>query len=637
MDEATGPRIAPRREPLAHRLTRLASGLFAGVLPTLLLCVGVARFILNHFFAHAPYLLDAGWYSDIVYRAGLFPRNPQIACAYADYYFGVHFSPLISVASLLSYLVPLPRIEWYALFQAFMFLPFGIATYLLAARLPPDAAPAGALRRLPVTVLAAFAFTFSGQVLTMIPYPHYEVAIAGFICLLLVALATGRERQGWVFLALALAVREDAGFHATFALAPLLYLRWRGLAVLASRRTLLAMCAVAVVSSIIGIVCQKLVFDGAAVMSAVYLGKPIYSHITAAVLADRARDFLGACQLMYYPFLATCLLAAVRRDPNYLLGWAVNLPWFGLNFLASQPQKATFEAYAGFPFVVSSFWVYVYGAMLAPPARRMRPIAIEAVFAGICILSTVGYYREFPKQARFTVHEMTHTQPMDRAATHAFVEALGKHRDQLGRLYADYSAAAIALESVVPENRWGPGTAPADAITFHEESVFRDQLLPDLFANELDVCTRIVAARIFLCTRERLPADLFAGLATDVVPSSFTFANSLKRRGVGVSPRGITLQGGVGIDGWLGQLPRGTYELTWTLATDVPAPADGAELVTVQIMSGADARAAVTAPNGARALAVRFDASGEEVLWFRSHSAFPSTLIVTQAQVRRVP
>src|SRR5262245_8167123 len=206
---------------MGHRWVRVALVLLVGVLPATLLCVGVAKFILNHFFAHAPYLLDSGWYSDIIYRAGVFPRNHRIACDYAEWYFGVHFSPMLSAFSVLSYASPLPRIEWYALFQGLMFLPFGLAVYAVASRITTEIGPT--LRRLPVMVLAAFAFTFHGQVLKMIPYPHYEVAIAGFVCLLLAALAAGRMRASWALFVLALSVREDAGVHTAFALAPLLY------------------------------------------------------------------------------------------------------------------------------------------------------------------------------------------------------------------------------------------------------------------------------------------------------------------------------------------------------------------------------------------------------------------------------
>src|SRR5947209_4162927 len=102
----------------ARRRMGIAQLLLVGVLPAALLFAGVARFILHHFFVRAPYLLDSGSNSAVVFHAGLFPHNAAIACSYAPSYYGVHFSPLVSLFSLLSYLSPVGRIEWYAFVAA---------------------------------------------------------------------------------------------------------------------------------------------------------------------------------------------------------------------------------------------------------------------------------------------------------------------------------------------------------------------------------------------------------------------------------------------------------------------------------------------------------------------------------------
>ena len=40
------------------------------------------------------------------------------------------------------------------------------------------------------------------------------------------------------------------------------------------------------------------------------------------------------------PMLATGVIAFLRRDARYLLGWVVTLPWLMLNFTAYQDVKA---------------------------------------------------------------------------------------------------------------------------------------------------------------------------------------------------------------------------------------------------------------------------------------------------------
>ena len=553
-----------------------------------------------------------------------------MACDYAEWYFGVHPSLYISLWSGLSYLFPVPRIEWYAIFQAFVFVPFGFATYVVSSRLDPD----GRMRRLPFIVLVGFAFTFQGQVLRMIGYPHYEPVIAAYGCLTLGAIVTGRFRLAWLFLALTVSVREDAGLHTALALAPLLYLQWRGVEVPASRRTLLAMCGTAIGVSVALIVCQKLLSHGFSTLATVYLGDPIYAHVNGSMLVTRAKAFLHDCPAIYYPFLASCLLAAVRRDGRYLLGWAVGAPWFVLNFLAKQEQKATLAAYAHFPYVVALFWVFAYGAFLAPSGRRLRPRVLEGVFALLCISSTVGFCRTDPPFTKLLVHDMTRLGHFNRGSLHRFVDDLRKRRSDLGRFYVDYSVASVALEVLDDDQLWSPKIDPADAIAFHEETFFRDQLLPALFANHLDSCTRIHGTGILVCTRAPLPAGFFEGVQTDIVPSSFAFANSLRRPGAKVTDKGIRYASGVGIDGWLGVLPKGTYELRWKIDTELPPGTD--TMVDVAIMVGADRRAFVTVPTGTRSLSVQFEASGDEVLWFRSQSHVAGTFTVTSAQIVRI-
>ncbi len=491
---------------------RIAPPLLAGALPATLLSVGVARFILRHFFVHAPYLQDAGWYSAIVYHAGVLPHNPIIACDYADWYYGVHFSPFVSVFSLLSYLIPLPRIEWYALFEAIVYLPIGIATYALSSSIQPTRA----LGRLPITFVAALAFAFSGQVLWMISYPHYEAVIPGLVCLVLVSLVTRRARLSWVLLVVTASVREDAGFHVALALAPLLYLHWRGVEMPASRRKLVKMIAVAFFMSIAASLCQKVFFHPVNLFRAEYLGDPIYGHISVSALIDRTRNFFGACQFILYPFIASVLIAALRRDPRYLLGWAASAPWFILNFTAFQEAKSSFHAYTGFPFVVSVFWLFVYGSSLAPVARRMSPRLLESMFAAVCITSIIGAYQADPWLVRVVAAEMTTAQRTHRPAVHGFVDALEAHRAEFGRLYVDPSVAAIALESVQPDNLWHGGVA-ADTIVFHRDSLVREAVLRDLIANRLDICTHVLGTGLFVCSRGVLARGTFAGLATAVV------------------------------------------------------------------------------------------------------------------------
>ncbi|MDB4962332.1 MAG: hypothetical protein JWP01_2331 [Myxococcales bacterium] len=610
----------------------LAQPLLVGVLPSLMLSLAVARFTLTHFFVRAPFLLDSGLLSGIAYRSGPLLTPPPIACDYATSFYQVYVSPIVSVFSGLSYLVPVGRIEWFAFVEGLVYFPLGIAVYALARRV----APSCALRRLPITMVAALSFAFSGLVLWMIRYPHYEAATPGLLCLLLVAVVSGRTRLSWMLLAFTVSVRQDGGAHAALALLPVLYLKWRGTEMLPSKRRLVAIIVVALAASVAGFAFQRLFFVPADRMRAIYTGSPAYSHLSFSVVVERARTFVEICHVIYYPFLATVLVAALRRDARYLLGWAATLPWFLFNFVAFDDSKSSFAVYTVAPFLVGVFWVYLYGAVLTPPNRRMRAGALEAVFALVCISSTLGYYRAAPALLKPTVRDMAFSHERNRPAVHGFVDALRMRRADFGRLYVDYAVAALAQEWLQLGDLWQPGvTQVPDAIAFHDRAWGSGlALLPALTAHHLDTCMHVLDTGLHVCSREPLRTETLAAVATETIPASFAFTR-VHRPGVDVDARGIVVLGGYSLPGTLGALPRGSYEWVVTVSADSRSDQETAPLARLRVESGSSILAEVTLAKDSHQLVVRFESDGEQRLSYRVTAQSAAPLVITGAQLRQ--
>jgi hypothetical protein len=601
---------------LRRPLAQLGPKLVVGVLPMLVLSIGVARFVLHHFFVRAPFLLDSGFYSALVYRAGLSPPNPNIAIDFADHYFAFHFSPLISTFSVLSYAQPLPRIEWYALFQAVVFAPIGLAVFAGTAR------QAG---HVPLRFFAALAFSLSGMVVVFVAAPHYEPAIPGFICLLLAAIVAGRTRLAWCTLALALSVREDAGMHAALALLPLVYLGWRGRDIGLPLRIVVYMAVAGIGWLVFSVVLQKLFFHAQGTLGHVYLGSPPFSHLSVDLIAARAHFFLTDRPFIYLPFLATVVLAAVRRDAGYVLGWAISVPWFVLNFLAFDPEKAAFNAYTGFPFIVAIFWVLIYGMYFAPAPRRLRPALLYGVFTVTCLTSTIGLYWVDPAYTTSTLKDMYFHRSMRRDAVHGFVAALQQHRADFGRIYIDQSIGALALETFRYADTWQPGRRELDALAFHHESWSMTDLAPDIFANDLRVCTRARGTGLIVCTREPLPATTFAEIETVTIPAVFAFGPN-DRPNAFTDRRGIVLRDKAFSGGFLGRLAKGRYALVFTLS----GPSDAG----VEVYADGHSRGSATTSSAQLELA--FDADGENPVAFRISSHVAGEVVITAALLHQL-
>ena len=96
----------------------------------------------------------------------------------------------------------------------------------------------------------------------------------------------------------------------------------------------------------------------------------------------------------------------------------------------------------------------------------------------------------------------------------------------------------------------------------------------------------------------------------------------------------MTLDKGAILDGWLGLLPKGSYELTSTIERDPHPLAETHDLARVQIRLGTTVLAETTVPIGSTELAVRFEAPGDQVVTYSYSSRIQSALVVKEAHVR---
>lgn len=457
-------------------------------------------FTYNHFYVTGPYMHDAGWFSYIVYRQGGFPHNPAIAERLPSY-FSLHVSLAISAASVVSSVVPLDRVDWYCIFQGAIYAPLGFAVALL---FPAGARPTP-LRLVGAIGLSSIVFSFNGQAIACMLYPHYEILIADGICLMLAGLAVGRTRIAAAGLALAIAAREDGGLHAAAFLVALLASDVLGQAFPVARRRVWTMLGIAIAGTICLMALQKGVFHAKGLFKHEYLGQPAYGHLTGAVLLSRVRDLLERSLFIVLPAMATIVLAAITRDPRWLLGWIIQIPWFLLNFLACQPLKAHFSIYTGFPFIGSIFWIGAYGRVRSGARWTCRPILLPV--AGISLLSLLGYGISLPDFLLAGVEAMWAPHRIDGAAIRRYARELRARPDAYGRILVDPAMASWALESLRPEEvvhngTDGIGFRDWDSFTFFRTGLLGPTTFNALARGHFSSCAEMTDTAIVLCSRE---------------------------------------------------------------------------------------------------------------------------------------
>jgi hypothetical protein len=583
-----------------QRRARVVAIMLTAVLPGGLVAIANAAFILDHFYARQPYLLDAGWLSAVVHRSGIGLANPLAMQHYGATFYNVHVSPFMSLFSLLSYVTPLDRIGFYALFQGVVYAPLGVSAYFVASRSAPVA-----IWRLPLTAVMALCFSFSGQVLVAIEYPHFEIAIPGLTSLLLGAVVTNRRAWIWPLLALALSVREDAGFHLALALCPLLYLTWRGALDPALRKTLFVLIGVSIAASVVAFGMQHVLTPPAAVRMP-FFGTPFLHHLAGGALRERITWLFMGCPFIIAPLGATIALALLRRDARYLLGWLAAMPWLVVNLLAYEEGKWRLAAYIGFPFVVSVFWVYLYGSLLAPPPRRLARGLFEVVFAGICVLSIIAVDVKYPPLVNLIRDGVLRRAPAHPKEVRAYAKTLHEGGAQVGRFCVDGPVAALAVDIIVRGQGCDPGTRDMDTFAFHREGPGGATLLVDMAANGVAQCTHVLETGYCVCASdERLGrlSPLLASVPTERIPallvvSSFDNAHRFEVAAAGVVvPIAAAGQPNLATRN-LAVAAGGSYEIVWDLALE-RASADPREVVTVDVVvDGEVAGKAATSVDG---------------------------------------
>lgn len=495
--------------PVAHlleaRLSTRARLLLAAIPPLVVFWAG-ACFVWNHFL-RGPYLLDSGWYSSIIYQQGLLPDNPRSAHSIREYY-GIHVSPLVSMASLVSYLLPIGRVPYYCLFQGLIYAPLGMVTGVLARQSQVDSTAWGSIKVLVTSLL----FAFNGQAMACLGYPHYEIFLSGGLCILLAGFATGRAGLAWLGVAIAAGTREDGGLHAmAFCVA--------GIACSVTRRpfplpraTMMKLALVAGLASLAAFAIQKVGFHSASLFRHEYLGEPAYAHLTLDVIRRRLAALPEDANFILLAIAASAVVAGATRDWRFLLGWVVELPWLLVNFCAAQELKAHFSIYTGFPFVASIFWIGAYG-QIGRELFGARPWL--GALALVSALSTYGLYYSRPVPFKYLLEFSSAPADIPYRELAEFARQLEEDPDTYGAILADPGVTAWAVRTIPSERSVADVQRVVSPQAFDGIAFFKHGRLGQTVQRFVDKsgysrCGNIQGTDVFMCVRpERALPPMF--------------------------------------------------------------------------------------------------------------------------------
>jgi hypothetical protein len=535
--------------------------------PSLLLAYGSWMFTQNHFYGRAPYLYDSGWFSSIVFRNGVLPKNPNNVLNEVPYYWGWHVSPIISLGSVASYFYSADRIDWYSTFQACIYAPIGLAVGALPA--PRTRSVSNAL----MVFVSSLAFSLNGQVLVSLGYPHFEIFASAGCALLLGAIATDRRWLAWVGLAMAIATREDGGGHAGMMALAALACDYTGKPFRMSRERVATLACVAVASTLITVVLQKRFFETVNAWEIYLVGKPPFSHLSLDVVVHRFRTLGEKAGFVWLPLLTTIAISVAKRDARFLLGWVFSTPWFLLNFTAKQQLKSGFELYTGFPFVGALFWVGAYGCARSTDDQTgfcRRPLVLLSV---VSFVSTIGAWYSYPNAIRSLAQDCLVASKSDKRSLRDFFKTISQTPSNFDHLLIDDAVAAWAVDTATRKQlvqRVPPPTkdeiTSAPGILYFDQSQFSPSAYSFNTHAGFTECGALRNTLLMFCGRDRrLVPPTFDRV--DPLIRALSLADGASRTQTGIRVHG-PLERGIQFYGGYFVLAPGTYTALIDLQTD---------------------------------------------------------------------
>lgn len=466
-----------------------------------------ANFVLNYFYQDGAGI-DAWWFAAMMWRGQLSLPIPEAILGVPRSFYGVHLSPILAVPALLSHFVPVGRVAWFALWIGVIHASLAVAFYRLLMR------DYGLATRGGVFIAAALSlgYGFGGIAMAALQLPHYEFLIVSFGLFFLAAVARAAHREAWLWLAAAMLVREDAGFHlfAVLFLAQVLRRKpgvWR-------------FAAATFGASVAAMALQRVAWFDETVLTRNYIGDPPFAHLTRDAIFERLNIVLNLRAYVWIPFVVALLWALIQRNAMIALAFVAALPWIALHLIGTTQVNGTIDVYYPFPVLLAIAWPLIgfvwQGGTPIAGGLRWRALAGQTV---LIVAGLVGWMADrivvYPLQMNLAITDGT--READRIE--AFRVRLANALRTLGAVRGDYGTIGFLPHAFRPADWLNPRALEgADTVIWfdpgQQDSLAWGTWLSSRLANHYQV----LGSNILLASNRRLEQS--PALAPALVPAN---------------------------------------------------------------------------------------------------------------------
>jgi hypothetical protein len=414
-----------RQSRLGRVLTALVVALFIAVVPFF----AFSTLVLQHFYVLGAFWGDSGTLAFLIWH-----NSPALLLPKIDgggSFFAIHVSPIFVIINFFSYILPLNKIQFFALFTGLTATLPAVAIYWLL--FPRN------------SFLSAFMgvlFAFNGIILAAARNPHYELLIIGTGMLFFVAFVKKSYRLALLFFIICLLTREDAGLDLFCILLASLFCSGNVDNNQIKYRVSYVYCAIALAYSLTVIVIQHHLFLQSSAFVRVYLGDPAFHEISPIIIFQRLAFYVVYRPYLWLPELVIVLWAWTDRNLSLAAACLAFTPWFLLHLCAQSPIAATLSNYYGFPFCFALFWPFI----ALYPRMDTRHVGwlllmIACSWTGLGLQHNpghIGYPKSFIQIPALKVQ----------SATNKYIKEFALYRNEYGAFIVDGSVAALVPNQI---------------------------------------------------------------------------------------------------------------------------------------------------------------------------------------------
>lgn len=459
-------------------------------------------FILNHFYYYGAFLLDSGLLADLFYHNTLSPERALILGG--GEFNGNHFSPLLTLVNLLSYVIPVDFIAYYANFQGIVYATLTVAIFSVFLKFYQ----LNDTTSLVLAFLAAILFSFNGAVVSCIVYPHFEVLISGFAILFFVFYFKKQTLVAVLFFVLCLSVREDGGFHLFSLLFTLFVFNALHGKKIREQGSLVIFSLASLFYSIAAFAIQKFYYHAGGTFKHVYMDDhDDFSWLTWGHIFSRLEKYAVILDYLWIPLIILMVWSSFAKKPILLLGFLAQIPWFLLHVF-STGGISELSSYRLFPFIIALAWPLI--VIAKDSEAGMEKNLSKMIISGTIALSVLSFCLHV-QEVNVAVSFVKHLLPKEHSVEKYAALRSKFLRGDFGEfILVDHSVASLEPRAFKHQQVLGnqKGGERIDLFFYWNYNYSQmDQIKAEIMKHDLKYQYLLAGVNIFIASKEALPVD----------------------------------------------------------------------------------------------------------------------------------